>query len=332
VVGCAGFGSICGSSLATVGTFAKVAAPQMKARGYSPELTAGSVAAGATLASLVPPSITMVIYAAITGTFIVDLFSAALVPALLAVTLQLAAVAVYVRHKPQGLAGVVGPWRERVEAIAMSWPVGALALLILGGIYGGVFTATEAASFGLVLTFFVAAVRRRLTVQTLKAILTDTATTTATIYTIIIGASVFAYFVTASQAPSAFVEMIKTSGMSYGWLLFSLTLMYLALGAIFDETAAMIVTMPFVLPLIIGFGGDPIWWGIVNICIINLGMIIPPVGINVFVLHATLPEYDLKTIYRGVTPFIAADLLRLLILMAVPTLSLWVPHMLKAAR
>ena len=328
--GCAGFGAVCGSAIATAATFGKIALPQMLARRYSPGFAAGTVAAGGTLGSLVPPSIIMVVYAMLAGQLVITLYIAAIVPALLAVAMHFVTISIYVRVVPG--AGPAGPkmsWRERGAELKHGGPVLLLVVAVLGGTTFGVFTATEAAAVGAALAFFFSVTRRRLTRERFWGALTDTAQSTAMIYVIIAGASVFAYFVTVSHAPELMVKAIQNAGMPAMGVIAALLVMYLILGAVFDEIAAMVITMPFVLPIITGFGYDLVWWGIINVVICELGMIVPPIGINVFVIHGLARQIPLTTIYRGVMPFIAADTFRLAILVAFPVLTLWLPAVLK---
>ena len=221
------------------------------------------------------------------------------------------------------------PWPERLREIRRSWAVVMLILIVLGGISFGVFTATEGAAVGAALAFVFALVRRSLNAKTFWDTLTGVASTTGMIYVIIIGATLFGYFVTVSHAPDVMIKSIAESGLSIPVLMFILMVMYLVLGAIFDEVAAMVITMPFVLPLIKSWGFDPVWWGIINVVIIELGMIIPPIGMNVFVIHGLAPKVPLSAIYRGVAPYIASNLVRLAILLVFPALCLWLPAYMK---
>ncbi|MBL8386408.1 MAG: TRAP transporter large permease [Burkholderiales bacterium] len=328
--GCAGFGAVCGSSIATTATFGKVALPAMLARGYHPGFATGTVAGGGTLGILVPPSVIMVIYAVLAEQLILTLYAAAILPALLAVVLHFIAIAAYARIRPaHAPAGERLSWAERWREARRSWAVIFLILIVLGGITWGVFTATEGAAVGAALAFLFAAARRRLNRQTFWSTLTDVASTTAMIYVIIVGASLFGYFVAVSQAPAALIRAISESGLSIGLILVLLMAMYLLLGAVFDEVAAMVITLPFVLPLVKSWGFDPVWWGIINVVLIELGMLIPPLGMNVFVIHGIAPQVGLPAIYRGVAPYIASNLVRLGLLAAFPALCLALPAYLK---
>jgi len=329
--GCAAFGAVCGSSTATAATFAKAALPEMRKRGYSDAFSTGTIAAGGTLKSLIPPSIVMILYCIVSKTFIFDLFLAAVVPALLAIALNIAAIAVIVRLQP-GCAPLSDrvPWPERMVALKRAAPVLLLLVTVFSGLYSGIFTVNEAASVAAVLSLVFALVRGRLNWSSVWIGLRESASATAMIYVIIIGATVFTYFITLARVPEALIALIGHLDIPPMGIVFALLVAYLILGAVFDEIAAMLITLPFVLPVIIELGFDPVWWGIINVVVIELGMIIPPIGIIVFVLHGMAPDVPIRTIYRGVAPFIVADLLLLALLAWFPAISLWLPALLKA--
>ena len=328
--GCAVFGAVCGSSTATAATFAKAALPEMLARGYSPAFSAGTIAAGGTLKALIPPSIVMILYCVVTKTYIFDLFYAALIPAVLALLLNMLAVGLVVGLRPE-LAPVSerAQSSERWQSLREAWPVLVLMAAIFAGLYSGVFTVNEAASVAAILSLLFALLRRRLSWQAVWQGLRETASATAMIYTIIIGASVFSYFITLARVPEALVGWISSLPVPALGIIACLLIAYLALGAVFDEIAAMLITLPFVLPVIEKMGFDPVWWGVINVVIVELGMIIPPIGIIVFVLHGLAPSIPVRDIYRGVVPFIAADLVLLAMLVVFPGLALWLPTLLK---
>ncbi|MDX2224265.1 MAG: TRAP transporter large permease [Rhodospirillaceae bacterium] len=326
VATCAGFGAVCGSSVATVGTMARIALPEMKSRGYATSLATGSIASGATLGIIVPPSVIMVLYAILTEQFITALFVAAVVPALLATLLYIGAVFAAVAIDPAaGPAGPRQPWGARFTALKDSWGVVALAVIVSGGIYSGVFTVHEAAAVGAAASVLFALLRGRLTRASFFKNLLETASSTALIYLIIIGANVFGYCITLSHIPDVIITAVEALPIPDLAIIYLILAMYVVLGAIFDEVAAMVITLPFVLPLVVSMGYDPIWWGVVNVVVIEIGMIMPPIGINVFVMQGMAPGTSLATIYRGVTPFVIADILRLIVLVAFPALTLWLP-------
>jgi len=328
--GCAGFGAVCGSSVATAATFGKASLPSMLSRGYAPGFAAGTVASGGTLGILIPPSSIMVIYAVLSQELIITLYIAALVPALIAVALHLVTISIYTRWNPDmAPTGPKATAAERWAALRSSWPVLVLAATVIGGMALGVFTATESAAVGAVMAFGFAWGRGCLRRKQLRAALVTTASTAAMIYVLIIGASLFGYFAAVTQAPQALVEGVKASGIPVWAAVVALIGLFVVAGAIFDEVAAMVVTMPFVLPLIKSWGFDPIWWGVVNVVIIELGMLIPPLGMNVFVVKGVAPQIALTDIYRGVAPYVASNFIRLGVLLAFPALTLWLPQALK---
>lgn len=321
--GCAGFGAICGSSIATATTMTRVALPEMMNRNYSERLSTGSIAAGGTLGMLIPPSIILVLYGVLTEQFVKTLFVAALIPAILAVGLHIVTIMILVRRNPTlAPEGDVLPWSEGWKALRNGWAAVLLMIVVTGGIYAGIFSVNESAAVGAFLAFVIAVARRRLSLSGFWAALRDTAATTSMIYLMIIGASIFTYSVTLSGLPEIIVNAIRDTGLPGIWVVILLMVMYLILGAIFDTISSMVITIPFVFPLILGYGYDPVWWGILTVMVIEIGMITPPIGMNVFVMKAMLPETKLGTIYAGVGPFILADIIRLAILIAFPALSL----------
>jgi C4-dicarboxylate transporter DctM subunit len=322
--GCAGFGAVCGSSIATAATFGRVSLPEMLARGYSPGFAAGSIAAGGTLGILIPPSVIMVIYAVLTEQLILDLFLAAVLPAALAIALYLGAVAVHVRlHPASAPSGPRLSWRERLVEAGRNWRIVVLAGTVLGGMYGGAFTVNEGAAVGVVLAFAFAVARRGLGVRGFVGVLAEASATTAMLYVMILGAFIFSYFLAITKLPAAIVGAIAESGVPGPLVIAGILVVYIVLGAVFDEVAAMVLTLPVVLPIVLQLGYDPIWWGIVNVVVIEIGMICPPIGINVFVLHAIAKDVPLGAIYRGIVPFLAADVLRLGVIVTFPPLTLW---------
>ena len=322
--GCAGFGAVCGSSIATATTMTRVALPEMLERRYSVRLATGSIAAGGTLGMLIPPSIIFVLYAVLTEQFVKTLFVAALVPAILAVLLHMLTIRILVRRDPElGPAGLRESWAATWQAIRDGWAALLLMVAVTGGIYGGIFSVNESAAVGAFLAFLIAILRGRLTKRTFWLALRDTASTTSMIYLMVIGASIFTYAVTISGLPQILVESIRDTGLPGIGVVLLLMVMYLILGAIFDTISSMVITMPFVFPLILEYGYDPIWWGVLTVMVIEIGMISPPIGMNVFVIKAMLPDVKIGTIYAGVMPFLLADLIRLGIIIAFPALALF---------
>jgi C4-dicarboxylate transporter, DctM subunit len=328
--GCAGFGAVCGSSVATAATFGRASLPSMLKRGYNPGFAAGTVAAGGTLGILIPPSSIMVIYAVLAQELIVTLYVAALVPSLIAVVLHGVTISLYTRWRPEDApAGNRASMAERWQAVKESWQVIVLAFVVIGGMAIGMFTATEAAAVGAAVAFIFAIQRKSLTRDGIRSVLKGTASTAAMIYVLIIGASLFGYFAAVTQAPQALTDAVRSSGLPIWGAVAIIIAVFLVAGAVFDEVAAMVIAMPFILPLIKSWGFDPIWWGVINVVIIELGMLIPPLGMNVFVVHGVAPQIGLTAIYRGVMPYIASNIVRLTILLLFPALCLWLPSVMK---
>jgi len=329
IASCALFGAVCGSSIATVATMARIALPEMIGRGYQTSLAAGSIAAGGTLGVLIPPSVIMVVYAVLAEQFILSLFFAALIPGLLAVMLHCIAITIYMRIYPEAApAAEPVTWTQRVGAVRNGWGVVVLGLVVSVGIYGGIFTVNEAAAVGAALAFSFAVGRRKLSRTVLKEVVRETATNSGMIYLIIIGASMLTYFLSASHLPENLVEWIEHLDAPPLLVILGLYVMYIALGAVFDGFAAMVITLPFVLPVVTGLGYDPVWWGVIMVMVIEIGMITPPIGINVFVLHGMSKDIPLRTIFLGITPFLVADLIRLTLITVFPGLALWLPTLL----
>ena len=327
--GCGFFGAVCGSSPATAATFGRVALPEMLRRNYAPSFATGTIAAGGTLGSLVPPSVIMIIYAIMAEEFILTLFLAAVIPAIMEIVFYLITIVIWMKVRPDaGPAGDRMNWTERLRTVCKSWGAIVIAITVIGGIYGGVFTVTEAASFGVFLSFIFAFIRRKFSGKMFWEALISTANTTGMIYVIMIGANVITYFIGVSRLSTHLVTVISNMNMPNLVTILVLILIYLIMGSFFDTVAAMLITLPFVLPLITGMGYNPVWWGIVNVVVIETGMITPPIGLNVFVLNG-VTGFPINVIYRGTLPFVLADVARLLLLVLFPALVLWLPGILQ---
>jgi len=323
---CGGFGSVSGSSVATTATMTRIALPEMAERGYSTTLSAGSIAAGGTLGMLIPPSIVMIIYGILTEQFVIALFAAALIPGVLSVIIYFIAIRILVAFNPEaGPAGPRVPWPERLQILKRSWGVVALAAIVSGGLYTGVFSPAESASVGVSVAFLFALFRGKINWRSFFDTLIEAAATTGMIYVIIIGAHIFSFFMTLSGLPEEIVGSIEASGLSKWTILIMLFLMFLLLGSIFDTIAAMVITLPFVFPLILSLGFDPIWWGVIMVIVMEIGMITPPIGMNVFIMHGMARHIPLTTIFKGIAPFVVADLVRLALVTVFPALALWLP-------
>jgi len=326
----AGFGGICGSSIATAATMAKVAYPSMKRFGYSDQLAAGTVAAAGTLGIMIPPSTIMIIYGVFTETNIGKLFAAGVLPGILgAVLLCLAIVWTTWRHPSWGPPGPRSSWGERWLALKDVWGVAALFLFVMGGIYGGLFTATEGAGMGAMGALAFALARRALTWKTLYAALLESARTTSMLFLILIGALMFAEFVNITSMPADLKRLVTELGLSPLMVVAAICAIYVVLGTAMEELSMVLLTMPVFFPLIVHLGLDPVWFGIIIVCVVEIGLISPPVGMNMFVLKTLLPQVSTGTVFRGVMPFMWADVIRLAILVAFPIISLWLPRMMK---
>lgn len=326
--GCAMFGAICGSSLATAATMGQVALPEMKRHGYSGALATGTLAAGGTLGILIPPSIALIVYAILTEQNIAKLFFAAFLPGVLAAIGYMIAIAIYVRVNPA--AGPAGPrqsWAARFKSLVEMIPVTIIFALVLGGIYTGVFTPTEAASFGVVGVLVVAVALNGMRLKGLLDCMLETALSTAMIFLILIGADIFNAFMALSGVPQALAESIGNSGLSPMMVLLLILLVYLVLGCLMDSLSMILLTLPIFFPAIIGldFGltreQTAIWFGIIVLIVVEVGLITPPVGMNVFVINKLATDVPMRETFKGVVPFLLSDFIRVAILIAFPVLS-----------
>ena len=372
VMACAGFGAICGSSIATAATMAKVAYPSMKKLGYSDALSTGSIAAGGTLGILIPPSTIMVIYGIITETNIGKLFAAGILPGILATFLLCVAVAWSTWRDPKaGPRGERLSWKERfatlegfgwfaavgvavIGSAMLGWlesddaaVLGALAVfglslvykgvtsvialftLVMGGIYGGVFTAVEGAGVGAFGAMVFALARGSLTWRSLYASLVESARTTSMLFLILIGALMFAEFVNITSMPKDLIALVTRWDVGPVMVVAVIMLIYVLLGTAMEELSMILLTVPVFFPLIVHLGIDPVWFGVLIVVVVEIGLISPPVGMNLFVLKTLLPQVSTGTVFRGVMPFFAVDCIRLAILIALPILSTWLPSLMK---
>jgi len=334
IVACGGFSAICGSSLATAATMSKVAMPQMRRFGYDDKLSTASIAAGGTLGILIPPSVILVIYGLLTETSIGKLFVAGILPGLLGIVFYLGAVRYTVLRNPAaGPAGEHTSWRGRLTALKSIWAVLLLFFLVIGGLYGALdfaplnltFSPTEAAGMGAMGAFLIALGRGGLTVRATFDALQETAKTTATLFSVLIGAWIFSNFVNIAGLPEALRSFVQGNAVSPWTVLLMIMLVYLLLGCIFESLSMLLLTVPIFFPLVTGLGFDPVWFGIIVVVVVEISLITPPVGLNVFVLKGVVGDVTTGTIFRGVTPFWIADILRLTLLIAVPAIALYLP-------
>jgi tripartite ATP-independent transporter DctM subunit len=330
VMACAGFGSVCGSSIATAATMTKVAYPSMKDHGYSGQLAAGAIAAGGTLGILIPPSTILVIYGLVTETSIGKLFAAGMVPGLLAVFMMCLTISFIAWRDPSaGPAAERSSWAERFDAIKDVWAVAVLFVIVMGGIYGGVFTTTEGAGIGAFGAFIIALMRRSLNVSVTLDILVESARTTGMLFMILVGALVFANFVNFTTLPSDLKSLVSTHNISPVAVMIAICAIYIVLGAAMEELSMVLLTLPVFFPLVVSLGFDPVWFGIVIVLVVMIGLISPPVGMNMFVVRNMLPELSTATIFKGVMPFVCTLVVVLALLVAFPQIALFLPQTLK---
>ncbi|HYE38952.1 MAG TPA: TRAP transporter large permease, partial [Ramlibacter sp.] len=326
IAACAGFGAICGSSIATAATMSKVAYPSMRKLGYSDSLSTGVMAAGGTLGIMIPPSTIMVIYGIVTQTNIGHLFAAGVIPGLLTASMLMLTVAVMTSRDPEHAPpGERLSWRERWRALRGIWGVVVLVVVVLGGIYGGFFTATEGAGFGAAGAFLFALLRRRLTWGVLFQVLVESARTTAMLFTLLIAATLFANFVNFTTLPMDLKDWIEHLGLSPTMIIVAMMAVYVLLGTVMEELTMVLLTLPLFFPIVTSLGFDPLWFGVLVVMIVQIGLISPPVGMNLFVLNALLPGVGLAQIFRGCWPFVVTMVVTLGLLIAFPQLSLWLP-------
>jgi len=329
VVACGGFSAISGSSLATSATMARVAMPSMRKYGYSDSLASATIAAGGTLGILIPPSVILVVYGLLTETSIRELFAAGLVPGIMGILFYMAAVRWVVWRDPSaGPAGDKMPWKERF--IALKGVIGILSLfvLVMGGIYLGVFTPTEAAGIGAGGAFLIALLRKSLTWTTLFETLSDTARTTVMLFVVIIGALIFSDFVNRAGLPGYLLELVTTMDVAPIVVILAIMGIYLLLGMIFESLSMMLLTIPIFYPVVASLGYDLVWFGIAVVIAIEISLITPPVGMNVFVLSAVIRDIKTGTIFKGVTPFWFVDIIRLLLVLFIAQITLFLPQLL----
>lgn len=329
IAACAGFAAINGSSVATAATMSQVALPQMRAAGYDPGFAAGLIAAGGTLGIMIPPSVIFVLYGIMTDTDISKLFAAGVMPGLMAVAGYFAVVRfVGWRHPALLPVGEPHGWRERLASLKSLWAVAVLFAFVLGGIYGGWFTVQEAAGIGAAGALVIGMARGRLRWSGIRAALIDALRVSSAIMMIVVGAFLFGYFLTVTRFTQQAVDVLVHLPVGPYGVLALVLLGYLLLGAVMDELAMILLTVPIVFPAMMQLGFDPVWFGVIIVMAVTFGMVCPPVGINVFVINSIARDIPLGRIYRGTMPFIAADALRLLVLCAFPALALWLPGLL----
>ena len=326
IAACAGFAAISGSSVATAATFSTVAYPEMRRFNYPQSFATGVIAAGGTLGAMLPPSTVLAVYGIITEQDIGKLFIAGIMPGALAAAMYMITVTLIGLTRPSFLpSGPKSTWAERAEAVRDVWATLLLFVFVIGGLYGGLFTPTEAGGMGAGGAFIIGVLRGRLKRADIRRSLLQATRTAAAVFTVLIGALLFGYFLTVTQTPQKVTEFLTGLGIGRYGILGLIMLMYLVLGCLMDALAMVILTVPIIFPVIVHLGFDPIWFGIIIVMTVELGLIHPPVGMIVFVIKSVIQDVTFATIFRGVLPFIVTDLIRLVILIAFPIIALWLP-------
>ena len=326
VVACGGFAAICGSSVATAATFSSVAYPEMRRFGYPQSFSTGVIAAGGTLGAMLPPSTVLAVYAILTQQDIGKLFMAGIIPGILAMLMYVLTIFIIVQVRPDWLPrGEQKTWPERLNGLKDVWAPLVLFVFVIGGLYGGFFTPTEAGGVGATGAFLLGVLRGKLDRAGFLTALLSATRTAAAVFTVLIGALIFGYFLTVTQVPQNLTAFLSELGLGRYGVLALIMVMYLILGCLMDAMAMIILTVPIVFPIIVQLGFDPIWFGIIIVMTVELGLIHPPVGMNVFVIKSVVQDVSFMTIFKGVIPFVLTDLLRLVILIAFPMIALWLP-------
>ena len=327
IVACGGFAAISGSSVATAATFSTVAYPEMRRYGYAQSFATGVIAAGGTLGAMLPPSTVLAVYGIITQQDIGKLFVAGVLPGLLAMLMYVITVAIIGRVRPGFLpAGHPSTWRERARGIGDVWAPLVLFAFVIGGLYGGLFTPTEAGGMGAGGAFILGVARRRLSGADIRASLLQATRTAAAVFTVLIGALLFGYFLTITETPQKVTMFLTGLGLGRYGVLALIMVMYLVLGCLMDAMAMIILTVPIIFPVITTtLGFDPIWFGVIIVMTVELGLIHPPVGMNVFVIKSVVKDVSFTTIFLGVIPFVITDIVRLVILIGVPAIATFLP-------
>ncbi|KZM52128.1 C4-dicarboxylate ABC transporter permease [Labrenzia sp. OB1] len=322
------FGAICGSSVATAASMTRIAMPEMKRAGYKQGYAAASVAAGGSLGILIPPSIILVIYGSITETSVARLFAASMLPGLVLLLLYVA-VALVVAHRGSAVPDEsAASFRERVRALKGAWQFVVLFVLTIGGIYAGLFSPTEAASVGAFGAAVLGFMRRSLTVKGFFDAVRASVLVSCALFMIIIGATLFANFVVQTRLPDTLLALAQSADLSAWQVMAIIVAIYIVLGCFLEGIGMVLITVPVFLPIVAGFGFDPIWFGVLVALLVELGLITPPVGMNLFIIRAQMPEVRMQELYRSILPFLIAPVILIAILFVFPSLALWLPSIL----
>ncbi len=323
---CGSFAAINGSSVATAATMTQVALPELRRAGYGDRLSTGMIAAGGTLGIMIPPSVIFVLYGIITDQDVTPLFMAGIIPGLMGIVMYAITLRIVMQLRPGEVPlAEAAPWSERLRSLSTVWPAALLFLFVIGGLYGGLFTITEAAGAGAVGALLIGVLQGRLGPRQIMECLITSLRTTAAIFMIVIGAYLFGYFLTLTQSTQNIITFLVNLPVGPYGVLALVVLVYIILGALMDELAVILVTIPVVFPAMMQLGFDPVWFGVVIVMTCTLGMISPPIGMNVFVINSLARDVSLVQIYRGITPFLISDLIRLFLICAFPILALFLP-------
>lgn len=330
---CGAFAAICGSSVATAATMSKVALPEMKKYRYSDSMATGSVAAGGIIGILIPPSVILVLYGLLTESSIGDLFIAGFLPGILTIIVFMIVISIVTRlHPESGPVGEKSTWKQKLNATLKTWAITALFATVIGGIYFGVFTPTEAAGVGAFGALFIAFSRKRLNREMMKETLLETGQTSAMIFTILIGAITLNNLVIFSGLANALADFVSGLDMSPATVMLIILLMYLIMGCFLDALAMILLTVPIFYPIVLDLGYDPIWFGIIVVMVVELGLITPPIGMNVFVIKGMVQSVPLVSIYKGVLPFVIGQVVLIIAVFLIPEIALWLPETARAFR
>lgn len=328
VITCSAFGAVTGSSSASVATMAAILRPELKRYQYDDELSAGAITSAGTLAILIPPSAGFIFYGVLTDTSVGRLFMAGVLPGLmLTLAYCLYCWARCAIHPHLGPVGAAHTWKEKIVSLKGTWSLLLLFTIVIGGIYSGICTPTEAAGVGVVGVLAISALQRKLSWPAMRNALVDTGYVAAMIYGIILTGYLLARFLAVTGASQALVDFVDRMGLSPSTFLLVVAVIYLILGTMLDMFGLLILTIPFFYPLVKFFGIDPVWFGVFSVIMSEVGLLSPPVGVNVFVMHATASDIPMQTIFRGVLPFMALNLIGVLILTLFPALALWLPNL-----
>jgi tripartite ATP-independent transporter DctM subunit len=324
IFACGGFAAISGSSIAAAATMTQVALPEMRRAGYNAGLAAGIVAAGATLDIMIPPSVLFVLYSILTDTDLVGLFVAGIVPGCIAIVLYCAVILLIYRYKADWLPrGVSSSWGERFSSLKDVWATLLLFFVVVGGIFTGFVTITEAAGLGVFGALVIGVARRSLPWKSIVECLVDALRTTAAIFFIIIAAFLFQYFLAVTQMSQLLADTLVHMNLTPLGVVIAILAFYIIAGMVVDEIAMILLTIPIFFPIVTGLGFDPIWFGVLVVVTVQIGLICPPVGIICFIMNNMVPDIGLVNIYKGAIPFVIADIFWLALLVAFPSLSLW---------